>query len=99
MAERFGQFRRTAGVIHMAMRQQDAVNADARFGNGAFNLRNIAARVYHHAALGVLIPDQGAILLEGGHGDDGGGKGHAQRLARTAPKVKPLLGLMASGSA
>jgi hypothetical protein len=74
MAERFGQFRRTAGVIHMAMRQQNAVNADARFGNGAFNARDIAARVYHHAALGFLIPDQGAVLLEGCDGDDGGGE-------------------------
>jgi hypothetical protein len=91
IAERFGQFRGTTGVVHMAMRQQDAVYGNARFGNGAFNLRDIAARVYHHAVLGILIPDQGAVLLEGCDGDDGGGKGHGQRLARTAAKVKPAL--------
>jgi hypothetical protein len=63
-------------MIHMAMRQQNAVNGDAGFGNGTFNARDITARVYHHAALGVLIPDQGTVLLEGCHGDDGGSEGH-----------------------
>jgi len=50
-------------------------------GDGAFDFCDIAARVYHHAALGILIPDQGAVLLKGSDGDNGGGKGHGPRLA------------------
>ena len=60
----------------MAMRQQNAVNGDAGFGNGAFNARNITARVYDHTAFGFLIPDLGTVLLEWRDGDDGGGEGH-----------------------
>ena len=63
-------------MIHMAMRQQNAVNGDAGFGNGTFNARDISAWVYDHAALGFLIPDQGAVLLEWRDGDDGSGEGH-----------------------
>jgi hypothetical protein len=63
-------------MIHMAMRQQNAVNGDAGFGNGAFNARDISARVNDHTALGFLIPDQGTVLLEWCDGDDGGGEGH-----------------------
>ena len=74
IAERFGQFRRAAGMVHMAMGQQDAVNRNARFGNGGFDLRDIAAWVYDHATLGFLIPDQGTVLLEGRDGDDGCGE-------------------------
>jgi hypothetical protein len=58
----------------MTMGQQNAINRNACLDNRGFNPRNIAARVYDDTMFGLLIPDQGAVLLEGRDGDDGGGE-------------------------
>ncbi len=46
----------------------------------------VAARIDHGADLGLVRPDQGAVLLEGGHRNDSGrGVPGIRDLARMAP--------------
>ena len=62
-AEPFLQFRRTAGVVEMAVGQEDLLDLQPDFPDGFLDARHVAARVEHRAGLGLIVEDQGAVLL------------------------------------
>ncbi len=71
-AELFLQLGRTARVIEMAVRQPDLLDRDAGLRNRLKNIVHVAARIDDDGALGRLAPDQCAVLLERGDGNDDG---------------------------
>ena len=81
-AKGFGQFRRRARMVEMPMRQQDAPHGDAGLLDGVEDALGVAAGIDDDALLRLVVPHQGAVLLEGRHGDDGGGDAHGLTLAR-----------------
>ena len=93
--QRLAQLRGTPGVVDMAMGQQDALDVQAEFGDGAEDVRDVAAGVDHEGGLGLVVPDQGAILLQRGDWDDGRLQfGHRCRLSmsvRTALRRRRVL--------
>jgi hypothetical protein len=70
VAERLAQFVGAAGVIQMAMRQPDALDADAGLLDRGEDTVDLAARIHHHPLHGAFVPENGAVLLERRHGDD-----------------------------
>jgi hypothetical protein len=70
----FLQSRRAGRVIDVAVGQQNFLNDDAVLRDGGPDEREIAPRIDDSAALGLVGPNKGAILLKGCDGDDGGAK-------------------------
>ena len=79
-AERLCEFRRRAGMVEMAMGEQDALHRHPGLADRRLDAVGIAAGVDHHALLRLVVPDEGAVLLEGRDRDDGGGDAHAVDL-------------------
>jgi len=79
----------TGGMIDVAVGQQDLFGLEADAGNAVLDAREIAARIDHRPDLGVLLPQQGAILLEGRDGDDGGFQGHGLTGSRGTSRGSP----------
>jgi hypothetical protein len=59
-----------AGVVDMAVGEQDLLGPDAELLDGGEDLPNIAPRVDDGRADGLLVPEDRAVLLERGDGDD-----------------------------
>ncbi len=75
-AELLRQIRRAARMVDMAMGQHDLLDLHILFGDGGLNTLDFAAGIDHGGLFGVLAPEHGAVLLEGGDGDDDGFHGH-----------------------
>lgn len=71
-AERFPQLVCAAGMIDMTMRQPDLLDGETVLGNHVEDRGDIAARIHHNAVLRLLIEENRAVLLEGGHRNDTG---------------------------
>ena len=70
--QRLGEFRRTTGMIDMAMGQQDLLDGDARLLDGLEDHRNVTTGIDDRPHLLRLVIDERAVLLERGDGDDEG---------------------------
>ena len=64
-----------AAMIDMAMGDEQFFDGDALFGGHGFEALKVAAGVCERAAHGFGAPDQRAILLQRGHGQDDGLEG------------------------
>jgi hypothetical protein len=63
-----------AGMVQMAMGEQNAVDRDPERRDPLQDPVNIAARVDHHAAPGLAVAEDGAVLLDRRDLDDRGGE-------------------------
>ena len=85
-AELVPQLRRSARVIDMAVGQNDLLHARAALRDGIADALEIAAGIDHGGLLRLFAPQQGAVLLEGRHGYDGGADiGHDARSFVSLP--------------
>ena len=75
-AEPLLQLGGAAGMVDMAMRQQDLLDLDALRVDRGLDPIQITSGIDHSADLGGVVPNQGTILLERGDRDDrGAGRG------------------------
>src|SRR3974390_475504 len=75
-------------MIDMPVSQQDLLGSDAVLGDGLLDALKIAARVDDSARLGLLIPQEGAVLLERGDRHDGGFERHGTTgLRKSGPSL------------
>lgn len=84
------QLGRAAGVVDVAVREQDLLDRDAGLGDGGPDAVEVAAGIDDGGALRVLVPQQRAVLLERGDGDDRGlgfGHGSERRGKRDLPPI------------
>src|SRR5262249_17609270 len=71
-----------ADVIDMAVGQPDFLDRNTGFGNGALDVREVAAGIDDHGTLARLAPQHRAVLLKRGDLDDDSlGFGHARLTA------------------
>src|SRR3954468_18346574 len=68
--QRIAQRSRTAGMVEMTMRQQDLVDLRTGLVDGGQDAVHIPARIDDGTNLARVIPQDGAVLLEGSHRDD-----------------------------
>ena len=81
-AELLLQFGGAAGVVEVAMREQDLLGRHARLLDAGLDALEIAAGIDHGAPLGRLVPQQRAVLLERRDGNDGGFERHGELVSR-----------------
>ncbi len=75
------QFVGAAGMVDMAVRQQDLLRRHAQLGQRFLDPAHVAAGINHRAEAGFLVPQDGAVLLERRDRDDGDLQfGHAHGL-------------------
>jgi hypothetical protein len=79
--QRHLQPRRAAGVVEVAMRQHDAFHGDAGLLDGVEDAVDVPTGVDDHGNLGRLIPQDGAILLEWRHRNDGAAQAGRDRIS------------------
>ena len=75
-AELLLQLGGAAGMIDVAVGEQDLLDRHADLGDRRLDAVEVAARVDHRALLGLLVPEQRAVLLERRDGHDGGFQRH-----------------------
>src|SRR3546814_8894693 len=80
-----GERLRLAAMIDMAVGEQDLLDRDAMMRGRRLQFRQIAAGIDEGALHRLGAPQQGAILLERGDGDDRG----AERGLRHRPEIGP----------
>src|SRR6185312_4617406 len=68
--EGLGQLGGAAGVVEVTVGQQDALDGDALLVDGGQNALHVAARVDNEGLARPFIPQNRAVLLERGDGDD-----------------------------
>ena len=66
-----GQGRNPAGMINMAVRHQNFGQGQLFVGQDSPNTLNVTARINHGRLPRCLTPENSAVLLEGGNGNDG----------------------------
>ena len=71
-AELLPQLGRSAGMVDVAMGEQDLLDRDAALADGIEDRGHVAAGIDDGAHLSRLVEDQRAVLLEGRHGNDEG---------------------------
>ena len=69
-AEALRQFAGAAGMVDVAVGEQDLLDPDAEPRGGIHQQVDVAAGIDEGALHGFAAPEQGAVLLEGGDGDD-----------------------------
>ena len=62
-AERLAQRRSTPGVIDVAVRQEDALRMHPSLRDRVQDARHVAARINDDPGAGLLVPEQGTVLL------------------------------------
>ena len=76
-AEMLFQFLRAGGMVDMAVGQQNLFNRHADLFDGIADAVDLSARIDDDAALGIIVPQKRAVLLELGDDDDSGAQsGH-----------------------
>jgi hypothetical protein len=70
LGQRVAQGDGAARVVDVAVGQQDLLDLDAGLGDRLADAVDVAAGVDHGAALGGVVPQDRAVLLERGHRDD-----------------------------
>jgi hypothetical protein len=68
--QRVAQFGRAADMVDVAVRQPDRLDIDVRLGNGVLDQRYVTAGIDHHRLASGFVPQQHAVLLEQGDGND-----------------------------
>ena len=75
----------------MAVGQNDLLHARAALRDGIADALEIAAGIHHGGLLRLFAPQQGAVLLEGRHGYDGGADiGHKSLIREFAGRHMSL---------
>jgi hypothetical protein len=87
-AEVLLQLRRAAGVVDMAVGQQDLLDRDAGLLNRAEDARKIAAGIDHGAALRRVVEDERTVLLKERDRNDGGTKRHRAARNEARPDLR-----------
>jgi hypothetical protein len=72
-AERRAERFHAAGMVEMAVGQPDCLQRQGLAAQRGDDAVGVATGVDHDGAEGLLIPQDGAVLLERGDRDDGGG--------------------------
>src|SRR5262245_47663664 len=80
-AELLLELGRAAGVVNVAMGQQDLLDLQAELADSGLDAIEVAAGIHHGALLAVLVPEQRTVLLERRDGDDGSFQGHRRAFA------------------
>jgi hypothetical protein len=57
-------------VIQMPVREPNGFDFDPQFFGGGFDLFDFSAWVNHHGSFGLIVVNDGTILLIFGNGDD-----------------------------
>jgi hypothetical protein len=71
-AEALAQLVGSGRVVDVSVREQDLLDVDALLPNRRLDPIEVAAGVDHGPDFGGVVPDQGAVLLEGRDRDDPG---------------------------
>ena len=84
----------TPGVIDVCVGEEDFREVHTLVGDGRQNVLEVTTRVDDGTLEGFCRPDDGAVLLKGGHGDDGRAEGHGVMMLGYTPagqRVNPRL--------
>ena len=81
------ELRGTAGMVDVAVGQEDLLDPDALLLDRLEDALDLAARVDHRPAPARLLPEQRAVLLEGRHRDDGGLERHGSSSEVAGPAL------------
>lgn len=68
-AQLLSQVGRARCVVHVTVGDPDLFELEAQALDGAQQQVKVAAGIYNSRLMGLIVPDQGTVLLEGGDGD------------------------------
>jgi hypothetical protein len=72
-------------VINVGVGQEDFCEVHTLIGNGRENVLQVTARIDHGTFMGFRRPDDGAVLLESGDGDDRCAESHGAMMLGYTP--------------